>query len=145
MLHSECWIASLFINGQCLAKAWHRSMYIKYFHSRLCQVNNSLYQIGPTEIFWLHKFLFFYSGILFEMQFPQLNHPSRPLSPLRAVFAAVSAICAINLFFHAIIVRIVRIIVRTASISEIEFLQNSSQSQSLTSPPSIMTSFSLCL
>ena len=64
---------------------------------------------------------------------------------LRAVFAAVSAICAINLFFHAIIVRIVRIIVRTASISEIEFLQNSSQSQSLTSPPSIMTSFSLCL
>ena len=85
------------------------------------------------------------SGILFEMQFPQLNHPSRPLSPLRAVFAAVSAICAINLFFHAIIVRIVRIIVRTASISEIEFLQNSSQSQSLTSPPSIITSFSLCL
>ena len=64
---------------------------------------------------------------------------------LRAVFAAVSAICAINLFFHAIIVRIVRIIVRTASISEIEFLQNSSQSQSLTSTPSTITSFSLCL
>ena len=86
------------------------------------------------------------SGILFEMQFPQLNHPSCPFSPpSSAVFAAVSAIWAINLFFHAIIVRIVRIIVRTASISEIEFLQNSSQSQSLTSPPSIMTSFSLCL
>ena len=86
MLHSECWIASLFINGQCLAKAWHRSMYIKYFHSRLCQVNNSLYQIGPTEILWLHKFLFFYSGILFEMQFPQLNHPSRPFSPPSGCF-----------------------------------------------------------
>ena len=61
-------------------------VHVKYFHSWLCQVSISLYYIGPTKILWLYKCVFLYSGILFEMQFPQLNHQSRPLSPPSGCF-----------------------------------------------------------